>query len=106
MKNTGRKSNYIEDQRLQEDKKVIKLWQMKQAIQWTNEPKEGYYDKVKKDALSHMWKLPKVCAEDKQFALKNKVHKHGIIASTRSLKACAKIKYECLKMQIERNEHS
>ena len=51
-------------------------------------------------ALSYMWELPKVCVQDKQFALKNKVHKHGIITPTRSLKACAKINYECLKMQI------
>jgi hypothetical protein len=33
MMNIQRKSNYIEDQRLQENKKVRKLQQMKQAIQ-------------------------------------------------------------------------
>ena len=75
MTNTRRKSNYIEDQRLQKDKKVKKLQQMKQAIKWTNKPNERYYDKIKKSALSNMRKLPKVCAQDKQFALKSKVLK-------------------------------
>jgi hypothetical protein len=87
MTNTRRKSNYIEDQRLQKDKKVKKLQQMNQAIKRTNTPYERYYDKIKKNALSNMRKLPKVCAQDKQFSLKSKVHKHGIITPTRSLKA-------------------
>ena len=40
MKNTWRKSNYIEDKRLQKDNKVKKLQRMKQAIKRSKEPIE------------------------------------------------------------------
>lgn len=61
---------------------------------WSKQSMNQHY------ALSNMWKLAKVCAQDKQFTLKNKMHNHGIITPTKPLKACAKINYECLKMQM------
>ena len=48
--------------------------------------KDRYYDKIKKSALNIMWKLPKVCAQNRQFSFKYKVHKHGIITPTNSFK--------------------
>ncbi len=44
--------------------------------------KDRYYDKIKKSALNNMRKLPKVCAQNRQFALEYQVHKHGIITPT------------------------
>ena len=64
MTNTWRKSNYIEDQRLQKDNKVKKLQRMKKAIERSKEPIEQKQDvMIERDsALNEIRKLPKVRA--------------------------------------------